>query len=110
MTMFCGIRHGTERSNSTEHNIHKVLVTDLVTRSVPRPTPAKWGLRPNISPIRKPWEVPVVGRLHVNAPQPAALQSFGFLSGQHGVVAVSVTVEDRVVEPLHAPMVAGEST
>ena len=101
MTRLCGIGGSTESSNLTKHNIQKGLVPGLVSRSVPSPTPAKWGARPHISPMRKPWQAPIHTSLHVNTPQAVTLNPGCLLTSQHRVVEVSVTVEDGVVVPQH---------
>lgn len=106
MDRFCGIGTSTERSNLTEHNIQKGLVRAVVSRSLAVPTAAETPIGCNNNPIPKPWQAGVHRSLHVNTPQPLTLKPRRILAGQHGVVAVFVVGEDRVVEPLHAGSMA----
>ena len=106
MGRFCGIGTSTERSNPTEHNIQKRLVRAVVSRSLAVPTAAGTPVGCNNNPIPKPWQARVHRSLHVNTPQPLTLKARRIFAGQHGVVAVFVIGEDRVVEPLHRGSVA----
>ena len=81
----------------TSHNIHKWPVRDAVRRSVSPPTPAEWGMGPNITSIPKPWQAPVHRSLDVNAPEALALERRRLLAGQHRVVAVPIVHEHRVI-------------
>ncbi len=109
MTMFCGFRPSIERGIPTEHNIHIWLVVDVVSRSAGVPGGAKSVARPHISSIPKPWQCRVHRSLYVKTPQPVSLDALRFLAGEHGVMAVSVVGEDRVVVPPH-PNRVGESS
>lgn len=96
----------TEASNPTEHNMQKGLVRAVVSRSLAVPAGARTPLPPHNNVIPKPWQRRVHTSLHVNAPQPLGFQLGGALAGQHGVVAVLVLREDRVVVASHAGSLA----
>ncbi len=73
------------------------------------PAGAKSAARPNISSIPKPWQRRVHRSLYVKTPQPVLLDALRLLAGEHGVMAVSVPGEDRVVVAPH-PNRVGESS
>ena len=105
MIPFCGFGIGIERSTTTSHNIQQGIVRGVVSRSAGAPTTSESTPRGHNNSIPKPWHVRAPGQFHVNTPQPLKLQASRLLGREHGVVAVSVVGEDRVVAPQHASMI-----
>ena len=84
------------------HNIHLGDAKPVPVRSYSTPAAGERPPRRVITTATESGKARVHRSLHVKTPQAACLELGGFLAGEHGVVAVPVLGEDRVVVAPHS--------
>lgn len=93
------VRTGTDvpTQMGTEHNIHTRESRGIPVRSVPAPTPPKWGSAPNVTSATECGDAGAWRVLGVHATVAVALHPLHLLLGQQRIRHESVVREDRVV-------------
>lgn len=108
MTLFCGFRLSIERGIPAQHNIHRRLVRDLVSRSAVPPATAETLLWGHISSTPKRWQAFTDGISDAQAAVAVALHPSRLFLGEQGIRHESVIPEHGVVVPWrHGSMLLG---